>query len=101
MTTTAALIDKWLVISLGEFYQTGQVIASVGTSHVLVRLRPREGGTEHQRLFDINLMDCDCGNCRSAFFFDKETDLDAWLAWADTPNDVSETARVIDIKKKH
>src|SRR5882762_5815312 len=95
-----SLVGRWVHLSDEGYYKLGQVILSLGTTHHLVKWRPNDkGGPQSSELVCIDDFCVDESKEYYVQFFDTEEELDAWLAWMNTPSD-DKKPKIVTLKPK-
>lgn len=92
----AELVGRWVIINDedGEHYQVGRVVAA-DDDFAVVDVRPPPHGRKFSRLIFLMEMSED----GRVLLFDSEADLDAWVAWADAPNE--KAPKVVKMERPH
>jgi hypothetical protein len=81
MTERGSLAGMWVHLPLDdEYYQIGQIKFAVEDGVWLLQINPRPGAPRVSRLVQI-------ADLLRADLFDTEADLNAYMAWLDTPPD--------------
>lgn len=91
------LLGKWVIIrdvtdfvcpecklvdskkGTNDFYLDGQVMAAVGISHVLIKLRPYDDPVETFELYSLFELNSADRESRHSIFFNTEKEMDIWL----------------------
>ena len=97
------MIGMFFHRDLGDYYQTGEIIRKVNPEAYLTRLDVINGSercpVNPLVMFAVmDLTDLDEDGNPIFRFFDTRDDLQAWLAWMDTPDD--EPKKVVRLVKK-
>lgn len=91
------MVGMWVVLNNDEGYHIGYIKSFVGENHVLVRLRPHIKELSNVGITRLvclcDLADPDDFSC----LFETEKELDAYIAWVETPDD--DKPKIVALKK--
>jgi hypothetical protein len=97
--TKASLVGRWVHLSEGDHYRNGQITLSLGTSHHLIKWLPFNDGPNLSNLLRSDDLCTDEKEDRWVCFFDSENELNAWMAWINTPS-TDKKPRIVELKPK-